>query len=108
MCVPGRRSAARMAKVRLSPEADIDLLDIAAFGTECWDHDTAVEYLASFASSWSLLADHPHAGRPREDIVPRLRSRTHRSHVIFYYVEQDDVIIARVMHGAANVEAAFG
>ncbi len=97
-----------MTKLRLSRAAAEDLERIAQDGAERFGPEPAADYVASFQSSFSLLQTYPHAGREREDIRPGLRSRPHRSHVIFYDVTGSTLTIVRVLHGAMDVGGTIG
>lgn len=45
-----------------------------------------------------LLCDHPNLGRERNDILPGIRTHRVMSHSIFYLVNDDELIVQRVLH----------
>jgi toxin ParE1/3/4 len=52
---------------------------------------------------------HPNLGRARdEDLRPGLRSFPVGEYVILYRIEDEDVVILRVLRGSRNMAALFG
>ena len=96
-----------MARLVLSEAADRDLIEIGDFGIERWGVDRAATYVQTLQESFDLLLRHPFAGRARGEIAPDLRSLRHRSHIILYRVDGDSVIVARILHVAADPESSL-
>ena len=81
------------------------------------DMDDAWDYLAERnpAAADRLLDDllerahfhaqHPLAGRPRDDLVPGLRSFVVRPYVAFYRVAEDTIEVVRVLHGSRDIDS---
>jgi toxin ParE1/3/4 len=96
---------------RRTPQADSDLDDIWYYvATKSGNFDVADRFIDSITDRFFLLASHPNIGRARdEDLRPGLRSFPVREYVIIYRVIQDeDVLILRVLRGSRNIEALFG
>ena len=56
-----------------------------------------------------MLAGFPYIGRSRDDdFGPGCRSLAVGEYVIVYCVENEDVLILRVVHGRRELEALFG
>jgi toxin ParE1/3/4 len=51
-----------------------------------------------------MISDHPQIGRERAELMPGIRSFAVLSWVIFYRIEGDAVEIARVVHGARDLD----
>jgi toxin ParE1/3/4 len=53
-----------------------------------------------------LLSAFPEIGRPREELRPGVRSFRLRRfrHVLFYRLDQDRVVLLRLLHGARDVQ----
>jgi toxin ParE1/3/4 len=56
-----------------------------------------------------MLGRFPRVGRSRErDLGPGYRSLAVGEYVIVYYLEDDDVLILRAVHGRRDLESLFG
>jgi toxin ParE1/3/4 len=96
-----------MPELIVSPEADDDLIGIWLHIAEDRDPETADGVMDSLHEKFLLLAANPEIGRRRYDLAPRLRSLPERNYMIFYRPLTDGVEIARVLHGARDIEAIF-
>lgn len=94
---------------RLSPEAEFDLDDIWYYvATESGSIEIADRVIDSIGDRFLLLATHPHLGRSRdEDLRYGVRSFPVGKYIIFYRIENNTVLIQRVLHGSRNIEALF-
>ena len=89
---------------RKSPQAEIDLTSIWNYVAA--DNVTAADRLLDrFDDAFDMLAEQPHAGRARNDLVPRLRSFPVSSYVIFYFPLPDGIEVVRVMSGRQDIDA---
>lgn len=95
----------RPAAVRLSRLARADILDI-------WTYVAADNLIAAdrvlerIERIFESIAEHPELGRERSEIMEGLRSFAVMSWVIFYRIDMnsESVIIARVLHGARDLD----
>ena len=55
-----------------------------------------------------LLASQPMMGRAREELESGLRSFPFGRYVVFYMPIDGGIDIVRVLHGARDIDAAFG
>jgi len=83
---------------RYSPLAESDLDDIAEWSLKRFGAQQTEAYLLGIEQACVEIARHPlrarlHSGRRRG-----VRRVEHGSHIIFYSIEQDDVLIARILH----------
>jgi toxin ParE1/3/4 len=94
---------------RRTPQADSDLDDIWYYvATGSGSMDVADRVVDSIAGRFPLLAGRPNIGRPRDlDLRPGLRSFSVGNYVIVYRIEEEDVVILRVLRGSRNIEALF-
>jgi len=77
--------------------------------TESASVEIANRLIDSITSRFLLLASHPHLGRRRDDdLGVGSRSFPVGEYVIIYCVENEDVLILRVVHGRRDLEALFG
>ena len=65
-------------------------------------------FIAELRTRCHTIADAPLAFRARDELGPGLRSYAHQKYVIFYRVEPDEVVIARILHGARDLPAILG
>jgi toxin ParE1/3/4 len=71
--------------------------------------DIADRLVDSITNRFFLLASHPNIGRARdEDLRPGLRSFPVGEYVIIYRLQEEDVLILRVLRGSRDIEALFG
>jgi toxin ParE1/3/4 len=94
---------------RLAPEAEADLDDIWYYiAKESNSIQIADRFIESIANRFFLLATNPHIGRSRdEDLRPGLRSFPVGQYVIIYRIEDNNVLVLRVIRGSRNIEALF-
>lgn len=68
--------------------------------------DIADRLVDSITDRFYLLATHPNIGRTRDqDLRPGLRSFAVAEYVILYRVQDEDVLILRVLHGSRDISA---
>ena len=82
-----------MARYRLTPKADRDLMQIWRYTNEKWGKAQANEYLQLLENRFLMLLRHPKSGRARDEIRRGYRSLPVENHVIFYRVIDNDIEI---------------
>ncbi|HEV2948179.1 MAG TPA: type II toxin-antitoxin system RelE/ParE family toxin [Gemmataceae bacterium] len=93
-----------MTEPRITEQAESDL-------DEAWEYlaqrsiKAADRFLKRILDRSRLHARSPLMGRPRDDLVPGLRSFAVDSYVIFYRLASDTIEILRVLYGARDIEA---
>jgi toxin ParE1/3/4 len=70
--------------------------------------DAAKRLIDSITDRFFLLSSFPYAGRARDDFGIGSRSFTSGDYLIVYCVEDQDVLILRVVHGKRDMEELFG
>jgi len=95
---------------RVAPRAETDLDDIWLYvAKESGSIEIANRLIDSITNRFFMLAGFPYVGRARDDdFGPRCRSVAVGEYVIVYCVENQDVLILRVVHGRRDLEALFG
>jgi toxin ParE1/3/4 len=89
---------------RLSSAAQRDLDD-------CWfyiaqdNEDAADRFLDAIGKKLVMLAAHPNVGRSCDELAPDLQRLTVGSHVVFFRRRPNYIEIARILHGARDIEA---
>lgn len=96
-----------MAEVRFSSVARSDLVAIDEYSARQFGDDVADVYARGFMEAFDLLARHPQAGAEKGELGLGIRCLTHRQHRIFYRLDEDTVLIARILHHAMDERAAL-
>jgi toxin ParE1/3/4 len=81
-----------------SPLAESDLDDISAWSLKQFGVDQTEAYLLGIEQACVEIARNPLRARLHQGRRPGIRRVEHRSHVIFYSVEQNDVLVTRILH----------
>ena len=95
-----------MARVRRSRLAAADLLEL-------WVHIAREDVAAAdrlldrIDAVCTKLAASPALGRSRDELAPGLRSFPVARYVIFYRAHQGGIELARVLHGARDLDLLF-
>lgn len=90
---------------RKSRKADEDLIAIYLWGVTHFGVAQAEKYHASLAACFELIADFPGIAVERSILDPPVRIHRHAAHLVVYRVEQDHLLIIRVLHGRQDWEA---
>ena len=95
---------------RVAPEAEADLDDIWCYiARKSGSLEIADRFTEFLSDRFYLLANHPYIGRRRDhELRPGLRSFPVRDYIILYRIEEDVVLILRVLHGSRGIKALFG
>ena len=87
-----------MADYRLSRRAATDLEAIAEFTINRFGIEQARRYRDELKACFENLAENPTIGRRAEQLANGLRRFEHRSHIVFYVLAEDGVLVVRVLH----------
>lgn len=91
-------------RYRLSEKAAVDLEDILIGGILTFGELQALKYQDSFKKTFDLLAYMPKLGRKSE----RNRTNEHRflhgSHVIYYRIDPDEIVIESILYGPIIID----
>ena len=86
-----------MVEYRLSPAAESDLDAIYNYTFEVFGPRQADRYLQDLDNAFQRLATMPELGR-EADWRPGLLRYRYQSHMVFYTVERDGLMIRRILH----------
>ena len=86
-------------KIEISAQANADLDRMVQEGLRQFGRKQTEAYLASVYAAFRTIADFPHASREHAEFTPPVRVYPHRSHLILYLVEGEQLIILRIRHG---------
>ena len=85
--------------LRISAQAQRDLVQIWAYSVENWGEEQAVQYVAQVRAALELLRTNPGLSRSSEDVRPGLRKFTVGSHVLYVRVGDTFLRLVRILHG---------
>lgn len=69
--------------------------------------EVAEAYARTLGAAMERLLDYPESGVPR-DLRPGLRSLAAGEHHIFYRIERQEIVVARVLHKAVDANGGWG
>ena len=92
-----------------SPQVDSDLDGIWYYvASESASIEIADRLIDSITDRFFLIANYPNIGRRRDDdLRPGLRSFPVGEYLIIYRLQDEDVLILRVLRGSRNIQALF-
>jgi toxin ParE1/3/4 len=93
-----------MAELDLSPAARADLVDIRLYSIKQFGANVADAYFHGFDEAFALLRQHPKVGPEQKGLGQEIRCLVHRRHRIFYQIEDNLVVIVRILHHAMNAK----
>ena len=96
-------------KLFLSNAALRDLDDVFEYLAERFaDIARAREFVDTIVAQIEKIAGLPSiVGRPRDNLLPRLRSFPFRGYLIFMRYEEDSLVVVNVLHSRRDTDAAF-
>ncbi len=92
-------------KLVFSPEAINDLQSIANYTFQTWGAEQESLYLAGLWRRLEAIRASPESHRIRKDLAIVCRSARHEKHVIFFSVEDGEIEVIRILHGAMDFES---
>ena len=95
-----------MGTARISEPAHDDLEEVWAHISQ-QSESAANRLIDRIVAMCDLYATQPEAGVPGDRFLPGLRYFAVGSYGIFYQVISDGIIVARVLHGARDLDAIF-
>ena len=87
-----------MMRWQLRPEARRDLEKIRQYTRNTWGALQARAYLRELEGAFRKIAENPKIGRPHAGTTYVYRRISAGSHVIFFRVNDDTLLIVRVLH----------
>ena len=94
--------ASRPLRVIVSPEASADLEDILLYGIERHGVAAATNYLDGLQRAFEQLGEHPFTGQRQDFVRLGLRRLVHRSHIAYYEMTDEEVVILRIEHASRD------
>ncbi len=87
-----------MGGYRLSKAAIDDLSSIARYTVETHGVAQARKYRDGLLDTCIFLSENPEAARLRTELEPPMRVHRYQSHMLFYTIRGNDILIVRIRH----------
>lgn len=91
-----------MLRIEYTRDSHEDLEEIALHIALTNSFDVADDYLEQIDHVTKLISENPQMGISREEIDQNFRSFPCRSHIIYYYIDLERIVITRILHGAMD------
>lgn len=96
-----------MTNYYFTEQAEKDLESITDFTVQRWGTAQALNYLDELHEIAQLLADNPLLGAERDELCQGLHSFPYQSHMLFYVLQKEGIVIVRVLHTSVDVVRHF-
>lgn len=93
-----------MNRFLLSPAAQGDLELIWDYTNEGWGPTQAESYIREIQGAIQRVALNPLIGRACDEVRPGYRKVAVGSHVLFYRITDDIIIVIRILHGRMDFD----
>jgi len=93
----------RNKTIKLTLQAEEDLLSIYAYGRENWGIERAELFISALYDRFKFIANNTEIGRKREEFYEGCRSWLFESYVIFYQIREGRVEIIGVVHEKKDI-----
>lgn len=102
-----RANMTAKARLGFTQAARVDLKEMRRYGFEQFGREIADRYVDDIEGVFRLLQEQPRAGQARPEIGSDIRCFSKKQHRVFYRVENDSVVILRVIHHAMDAKRAL-
>ena len=88
-----------MARYRLSKRADEDFESIYIYGALTFGLEQAEAYAAGMQARFVQLSNHPRLYPAIDHVRPGYRLSVYGSHAVYYCIDDEGVLIVRILRG---------
>jgi toxin ParE1/3/4 len=96
-----------VVELRYSIAAQSDLAEIEEYGAANFGNEASEAYSRGLAKAFDMLERYPRSSPERPDYGEGIRCRVYREHLVLHMVDDDDVLIVRVLHHSRDVKRAL-
>lgn len=90
--------------VKISNLAGQDIDSIIDYTIENFGTDAMINHHESLEKCFNTIDNSPKIGLKSDDIIKNYYRFNHRSHVVFYQILPEGVLIVRVLHNSMDVK----
>ena len=94
--------------VRFTALAEADIIDSYLYGFENFGRDQADRYEAGLGQAINVIAANPSIAAERREYDPPVRVHHHAKHYVVYLIENDDILILRVLRDEVDLTRHLG
>lgn len=87
-----------MVAYRLTRDAQTDLIEIRRYTVKQWGLEQSKKYLLELRQTIKVLSETPEIGKQRHEVGNKVFSFPHVSHVIYYIINNKQLIVFGVLH----------
>ncbi|WP_281555906.1 type II toxin-antitoxin system RelE/ParE family toxin [Thalassomonas sp. RHCl1] len=87
-----------MPTFKLTPDAQTDLIEIRRYTLAQWGREQSQKYLFELRQTIQVLSETPTIGKKHPDVGINIYSFSHASHVIYYMISKQQLIVFAVLH----------
>lgn len=87
-----------MTAYRFTPDAQTDLIEIRRYTLKQWGAEQSKKYLLELRQTIRVLSETPTMGKQRHEVGIDVFSFPYVSHVIYYIVNKQQIVIFGVLH----------
>lgn len=91
----------------ISRLADHDIESILEYTFKHYGETQARKYTTELIDKFELLVKNPELGRACDDVRDGYRRLEYERHIIFYQIQNDKILIVRVIHDAMDLNTLF-
>lgn len=91
-------------RYKLTPEAENDLIEIYVYGFLNFGETQAEIYVSKLEECFELLGNAPLICRERTEFTPPVRIHHRGRHLVIYVLQDDRILIIRVLHESMDVK----
>lgn len=91
-----------MKNLQFSQQASHDIDEIYLYGLINFGEEQVDLYVSKMKNFLEMMRSNPEIGRLDTRVNPAIRRFDFESHVIFYDISNNDIIIVRILHGSMD------
>ena len=91
-----------MKNLQFSQQASHDIDEIYLYGLINFGEEQVDLYVSKMKNFLEMMRSNPEIGRLDTRVNPAIRRFDFESHVIFYDISDNDIIIVRILHGSMD------
>lgn len=89
---------------KLTKNADSDLVELYIYGYQQFGEKQAEQYFSELENCFQLLSETPLICRERTEFNPHVRIHNHGAHIIIYIIQNDNILITRILRDNMDIQ----